>query len=197
MMDEMDDLLCPTESESSDATDTTISPPVTYHEYHERLQHIEEELEHLASRLDVIEAKIEIFEHLDRHIASKVDIREKLEMLAKKISEIETNLDTKVADVNENLLIEIASDRKRLTKIENRHQRGVGSVTQTRQEVLLRLLKSNGGKMYLHDARRMMELSKAQFSILLSTMKDVVGTKKSTNNNKKKVIYLLDSLCKP
>lgn len=174
-MDERDDLLCPTESESAGvdsegdtadpaddieiSADTTISPPVTYHEYHERLQHIEEELE----------------------------------MLAKKISEIET----KVADVNENLLIEIASDRKRLTKIENRHQRGVGSVTQTRQEVLLRLLKSNGGKMYLHDARRMMELSKSQFSILLSTMKDVVGTKKSTNNNKKKVIYLLDSLCKP
>jgi PHD/YefM family antitoxin component YafN of YafNO toxin-antitoxin module len=133
---------------------------------YERLLRLEELAEMLRSRLDELEAKID-------SLGARVDER--------------------LSEIYEQLQLEIAQDRRRITVLEN--HRPAGDVMESRAEVLRSLLIANGGKMLRKDARNRMELSEPQFTYLLNYMKDEVRTKPLGSNKKYTVIYLVDASC--
>ncbi|MDD5735194.1 MAG: hypothetical protein PHQ39_06965 [Methanothrix soehngenii] len=59
-----------------------------------------------------------------------------------------------------------------------------------RGEILRALIAANGGKMLAKDARQKMHLGKEQFSLLLSKMKEYIGTKPFHQDRRKLVLFI-------
>lgn len=128
------------------------------------------------------------------------EIRTRLDELEARIAGLEAKIDSlgarvdeRLSEIHEQLQLEIAQDRRRITVLEN--HRPAGDVMESRAEVLRSLLIANGGKMLRKDARNRMELSEPQFTYLLNYMKDEVRTKPLGSNKKYTVIYLVDASC--
>jgi uncharacterized membrane protein len=103
-------------------------------------------------------------------------LRLRLETLNREVEQFQVDLST-----------EIAYDRQRLTRLEQVEPQ---PLQKDRGEILRALLAVNGGKMLAKEARQKMNLSKASFSVLLSTMKDDIETKKYHLNRSAKVLIL-------
>ena len=92
-----------------------------------------------------------------------------------------------IQEATEPLYREIAYDRQRISKLEQREPQ---PLQRDRGEILRALLAANGGKMLAKEARLKMRLSKAAFSVLLATMKEEIGTKPYHLNKSAKVLVL-------
>ena len=66
---------------------------------------------------------------------------------------------------------EIAFDRKRIAKLEQKEPQ---PLQRDRGEILRALIAANGGKMLAKDARQKMHLSETRFSLLVNSMKDYI-----------------------
>ena len=76
-----------------------------------------------------------------------------------------------ILEAKEPLYKEIAYDRQRIAKLEQKEPQ---PLQKDRGEILRALLASNNGKMLAKEARQKMHLSKSRFSELLESMKDCI-----------------------
>lgn len=102
-------------------------------------------------------------------------------------SQLQEIIERSIERATEPLYREIAYDRQRIARLE---QKEPGSLQKDRGEILRALLAANGGKMLAKEARKKMRVSEATFSVLLSTMKDYVETKPYHLNKSWKVLIL-------
>ena len=82
---------------------------------------------------------------------------------------------------------EIALDRQRISKLEHVEPQ---PMQRDRAEILKALMAANGGKMLAKDARSKMRISKAAFSLLLTTLKDEIGSKPYHLDKRQSVIFI-------
>jgi hypothetical protein len=102
------------------------------------------------------------------------------------ISKVEA-LDEKIDQGYGNLALEIALDRKRITRLEQIEPQ---PLQRDRGEILRALLVANGGKMLAKEARQKMHLSRSRFSELMATMGDHIDTKPYHLNKSAKILIL-------
>ncbi len=88
----------------------------------------------------------------------------------------------------ERLAKEIASDRRRLAKLEKPPD--PTSSQKDRGDILRALLAANSGKMPEKEARQKMHLSKSQFSQLLVAMSESIEQKASRLDRRQKILIL-------
>jgi hypothetical protein len=93
--------------------------------------------------------------------------------LATILSEIKATR-TELDALREEVARERAIDRRRIATLEREEPQ---PMQKDRGEILRALLAANGGKMLAKEARKRMHLSKARFSILLSTMADEIDSR--------------------
>ena len=105
------------------------------------------------------------------------------------------SLDRKITDLAalqdedcERIARDIAYDRQRLARLEMPEDPTPSQ--KDRGEILRALLAAYGGKMAEKEARQKMRLSKSQFSQLLASMKDFVGSKQSSLDKRQKILVL-------
>jgi cytoskeletal protein RodZ len=84
-------------------------------------------------------------------------------------SQLQEIISRAVQDATEPLYREIALDRQRITRLEQREPQ---PLQKDRGEILKALITANSGKMLAKEARQKMHLSRSQFSMLLATMKE-------------------------
>jgi uncharacterized membrane protein len=89
--------------------------------------------------------------------------------------------------LEETLHLEVAYDRQRIAKLEQKEPQ---PLQKDRGEILRVLIAANGGKMLARDARRKMHLSRSRFSELLSTTIDYIETKPYHLHKNWKVLIL-------
>jgi uncharacterized membrane protein len=92
-----------------------------------------------------------------------------------------------VLEATEPLYREIAYDRQRIAKLEQREPQ---PLQKDRGEILRALLAANGGKMLAKEARQKMHLSKTRFSLLLNTLSDYIETKPYHLDNRRLVLFI-------
>lgn len=92
-----------------------------------------------------------------------------------------------IQEATEPLYQEIAYDRQRLAKLEQREPQ---PLQKDRGEILRALLVANGSKMLAKETRQKMHLSRPLFSMLLATMKDEIEVKPYYLNKSWKVLVL-------
>lgn len=115
--------------------------------------------------------------------------------LRSEIDELKTEI-KRLQDAVDAHFEEDAALRRRVTALETRASRPTGTKLAARADTLRALLIASGGKMLLDDARKRLDLSSAQFSQLINTMRGEVATRPLHANKRRKVIYLVNSLCK-
>ena len=86
-------------------------------------------------------------------------------------SQLQDLISRAVLEATEPLYKEIAYDRQRIAKLE---QKDPQPIQKDRGEILVALLSAHGGKMLAKEARQKMHLSKSRFSELLESMKDCI-----------------------
>ena len=89
-------------------------------------------------------------------------------------SQLQDLISKTIQEATEPLYQEIAYDRQRIAKLE---QRELQPLQRDRGEILRALLATNGGKMLATDVRKKMHLSRPRFSELLATMKEDIEVK--------------------
>lgn len=87
----------------------------------------------------------------------------------------------------ERLALDIALDRKRITKLEKVKPQ---PLQKDRAEILRALIAANGGKMLAKDARQKMRMDKATFSRLLDTLKDDIYIKPFHQDKRQLVLII-------
>lgn len=92
-----------------------------------------------------------------------------------------------IQEATEPLYREIAYDRQRISKLEEREPQ---PLQRDRGEILRALLAANGGKMLAKEARQKMHLSKTRFSLLIRSMKDYIDSKPYHLDRRQQVINL-------
>jgi hypothetical protein len=89
-------------------------------------------------------------------------------------SQLQNVISRAIQEATEPLYREIAYDRQRIAKLEQKEPQ---PLQKDRGELLRALLAANGGKMLAKDARQKMHLSRSQFSMLIATMKEAIEVK--------------------
>lgn len=84
-------------------------------------------------------------------------------------SQLQEIISKAVLEATEPLYREMAYDRQRIAKLEQREPQ---PLQRDRGDILKALLAANGGKMLAKDARKKMRLPKNTFSALIKTMKE-------------------------
>ena len=105
-------------------------------------------------------------------------------------SQLQGIISKAVQDATERLYIEIAYDRQRISKLEQREPQ---PLQKDRGEILRALLAANGGKMLAKEARQKMRLSEQLFSMLIASMGDYIEIKPLHTDNRKKILILRTS----
>jgi hypothetical protein len=88
--------------------------------------------------------------------------------------QLEMIISKAILEATEPLYREIAYDRQRIAKLEQREPQ---PLQRDRGELLRALLAANGGKMLAKEARQKMHLSETRFSLLVASMKDCIEVK--------------------
>ena len=91
-----------------------------------------------------------------------------------------------VQEATERLYLEIAYDRQRISKLEQREPQ---PLQKDRGEILRALLAANGGKMLAKEARQKMRMSKQSFTNLLTVLPDI-ESKPLYSDKRRKVLSL-------
>jgi hypothetical protein len=92
-----------------------------------------------------------------------------------------------VQEATERLYLEIAYDRQRISKLEQREPQ---PLQKDRGDILRALIAANGGKMLAKEARQKMHLNKPRFSELLATIKNDIEIKPYHLRKNQKVLVL-------
>jgi uncharacterized membrane protein len=108
------------------------------------------------------------------HSAQQANVKPEEPIFVLTSSQLQEIVSRAVSEVTEPLYQEIAYDRKRLAKLEQREPQ---PLQRDRGEILRALILANGGKMLATDARKKMHLSRSRFSELITTMKSEVEVK--------------------
>ena len=96
-------------------------------------------------------------------------------------------LESRQEEDSERLALDIALDRRRISKLEKPK---LQPLQKDRGEILRALIAANGGKMLAKDARQKMHLIKPRFSELLATMKDDIEIRPYHLKKNQKVLVL-------
>ena len=102
-------------------------------------------------------------------VAQQTDVPSEEPIFVLTGSQLKDIISRAIQEATEPLYQEIAYDRQRIAKLEQREPQ---PIQKDRSEILRALLAANGGKMLAKEARMKMHLSRATFSVLLSTIKD-------------------------
>jgi uncharacterized membrane protein len=102
-------------------------------------------------------------------------------------SQLQEIVSKAVLEATEPLYREIAYDRQRIAKLEQKEPQ---PLQRDRGEILRALLAANDGKMLAKDARQKMRLDKATFSRLVKTQKDHIDTKEYYLDKKQRILIL-------
>lgn len=85
-------------------------------------------------------------------------------------SQLQAIISKAVLEATERLYLEIAYDRQRISKLEQKEPQ---PLQKDRGEILRALIVANGGKMLAKEARQKMRMSRSGFSKLLATVDDI------------------------
>jgi hypothetical protein len=102
-------------------------------------------------------------------------------------SQLQEIISRAIQEATEPLYQEIAYDRQRIARLEQRESQ---PLQRDRGEILRALIVANGGKMLATDARKKMHLSRNRFSELLAKVKDDIEVKPYHLNKSWKVLVL-------
>jgi hypothetical protein len=102
-------------------------------------------------------------------------------------SQLQEIVSKAVLEATEPLYREIAYDRQRIAKLEQKEPQ---PLQRDRGEILRALLAANDGKMLAKDARQKMRLDKATFSRLVKTQKVHIDTKEYYLDKKQRILIL-------
>ena len=102
-------------------------------------------------------------------------------------SQLQSLITKAVQEATERLYLEIAYDRQRISKLEQREPQ---PLQRDRGEILRALLAANSGKMLAKDARQKMHLADYAFSKLVASMESEIGSKSYHLNRSQKILYL-------
>jgi hypothetical protein len=102
-------------------------------------------------------------------------------------SQLQSLITKVVQEATERLYREIAYDRQRISKLEQREPQ---PLQKDRGEILRALIAANGGKMLAKEARQKMHLNEPRFSELLATMRGYIDTKPYHLNKSAKILIL-------
>jgi len=92
-----------------------------------------------------------------------------------------------VQEATERLYLEIAYDRQRISKLEQKEPQ---PLQKDRGEILRALLAANDGKMLAKEARQKMRLSEQLFSMLIASMEDYIEIKPLHSDKRKNLLIL-------
>lgn len=106
-----------------------------------------------------------------------------IKVLKDELIRLETGLDKDM----ERISLDIALDRQRLAKLE---QKGPQPLQKDRGKILNALIVSSGGNILAKQARQIMHLDKATFSRLLATLSDLVIKKVYSLDRRQRVLLL-------
>jgi uncharacterized membrane protein len=106
-------------------------------------------------------------------------------------SQLQDLISRVVLEATEPLYKEIAYDRQRIAKLEQKEPQ---PLQKDRGEILRALLAANNGKMLAKDARQKMHLSKTRFSLLVASLKDYIEVKSYHLDKRQSVIILKSEL---
>ena len=121
------------------------------------------------------------------HVAQQAEVSPEEPIFVLTGSQLQSLITKAVQEATEPLYREIAYDRQRISKLEQREPQ---PLQRDRGEILRALLAANDGKMLAKEARLKMRLSKAAFSVLLSMMKGDIETKPYHLNRSAKMLIL-------
>jgi len=102
-------------------------------------------------------------------------------------SQLQDIISRAIQEATEPLYQEIAYDRQRIAKLEQREPQ---PLQKDRAEILRALLAANGGKMLAKEARQKMHLSESRFSELLAKMKCDIEVKPFHLRKNQRVLVL-------
>ena len=102
-------------------------------------------------------------------------------------SQLQEIISRAVQEATERLYLEIAYDRQRISKLEQREPQ---PLQKDRGEILRALIAANDGKMLAKEARQKMRMDKATFSRLLDILKDYIDIKPSHQDKRRLVLML-------
>jgi hypothetical protein len=102
-------------------------------------------------------------------------------------SQLQGIISRAVQESTEPLYREIAYDRQRIAKLEQKEPQ---PLQRDRGDILQALIAVNGGKMLAKEARQKMHLSKPLFSMLIASMSDHIETKPLHSDKRNLVIYI-------
>ena len=105
-------------------------------------------------------------------------------------SQLQDIISRVIQEATEPLYQEIAYDRQRIAKLE---QRKPQPLQRDKGEILRALLAANGGKILAKEARQKMRLSKQSFSMLVASMRKYIETKPVHSDNRQKLLILRTS----
>ena len=125
------------------------------------------------------------------HVAQQADVQPPEEsVFVLTGSQIQEIVSRAIQEATEPLYQEIAYDRQRIAKLEQREPQ---PLQRNRGEILRALLAVNGGKMLAKEARQKMRLSKQSFSMLVASMGEHVENKPLHSDNRQKLLILRTS----
>lgn len=117
-------------------------------------------------------------------------LEELVETLLTRIDELES----KISELETNICLDIAQDRKRITALEQKFSAPLPDteLRDHRKETLMAILLANGGKMLQKELAVRMGLDKAEISRLVKSLEKEgsIRSKSSGSNKRMKVIYV-------
>jgi hypothetical protein len=123
-------------------------------------------------------------------VAQQVDVSPEEPIFVLTSSQLQDLITRAIQEAIEPLYQEIAYDRQRIAKLEQKEPQ---PLQKNRGEILRALIAANGGKILAKEARQKMRLSKQSFSMLVTSMGDHIETKPFHSDNRQKLLILLTS----
>ena len=127
------------------------------------------------------------------HVAEQADVSPEEPIFVLTGSQLQDIISRAIQEATEPLYRELAYDRQRIAKLEQREPQ---PMQRDRGEILRALIAANSGKMLVKEARQKMHLSRSAFSQLLSTLKDKIEVKPYHLRKNQKVLVLKSCLTK-
>ena len=121
------------------------------------------------------------------HVAQQAEVSPEEPIFVLTGSQLQEIITRAVQEATERLYLEIAYDRQRISKLEQREPQ---PLQKDRGEILRALLAANSGKMLAKEARQKMRLSEQLFSMLIASMENYIEIKPLHSDKRKNLLIL-------
>jgi hypothetical protein len=121
------------------------------------------------------------------HVAQQAEVSPSESVFVLTSNQLQEIIARAVQEATERLYLEIAYDRQRISKLEQREPQ---PLQKDRGEIFRALLAANGGKMLAKEARQKMRLSEQLFSMLIASMKNYIEIKPLHSDKRKNLLVL-------